>query len=46
MEASLILATIARQFRLELAADATIVPLATVTLRPASGVKVILSKRS
>jgi cytochrome P450 len=45
MEATLILATIARQFRLELAPDATIAPLATITLRPAHGVKVVLTKR-
>ena len=45
MEATLILATIARQYRLTLAADAKIVPLPTITLRPAHGVKVVLTKR-
>jgi cytochrome P450 len=45
MEATLILATIARRFRLRLAPDAVIAPLPTATLRPAHGVKVILSKR-
>jgi len=45
MEATLILATIARKYRLKLAPDAVIAPLPTITLRPAHGVKVILSKR-
>jgi cytochrome P450 len=45
MEAILILATIARQFRLELVDDAEIIPLPTITLRPARGVKVTLKKR-
>ena len=45
MEATLILATIARQYRLKLARDASIVPLPTITLRPAHGVKVVLGKR-
>ena len=45
MEASLLLATIARRYRLKLAPDAVIKPLPTMTLRPAHGVKVILSKR-
>ena len=45
MEATLILATIARRYRLELAADAKIAPLPTITLRPAHGVKVVLTKR-
>jgi len=45
MEASLILATIARKYSLKLAPDATIALLPTMTLRPAHGVKVILSRR-
>ena len=45
MEATLILATIAQKYRLKLAPDAMIAPLPTITLRPAHGVKVILSKR-
>jgi cytochrome P450 len=45
MEASLILATIARRYSLKLAPDATIALLPTMTLRPAHGVKVILSRR-
>jgi len=46
MEAILILATIAQKFRIKLAPDAVVEPLATITLRPARGVKVILEKRS
>jgi cytochrome P450 len=45
MEAALVLATIAQKFRLRLAPDANVTPLATITLRPAHGVKVVLSKR-
>ena len=45
MEATLILATIARRYRLKLATDAAITPLPTITLRPAHGVKVVLAKR-
>jgi len=45
MEAALILATIAQKYRLRLAPDAVIAPLPTMTLRPAHGVKVILSRR-
>jgi cytochrome P450 len=45
MEATLILATIAQKFRVRLAPDAVVKPLATITLRPAHGVKVILEKR-
>jgi cytochrome P450 len=45
MEAVLILATIAQRYRLRLAADANIVPLPTMTLRPAHGVKVVLTRR-
>ena len=45
MEAALILATIAQKYRLRLAPDARVTPLPTMTLRPAHGVKVVLSKR-
>jgi cytochrome P450 len=45
MEATLILATIATKYRLRLAPDAVVVPLPTATLRPAHGVKVVLSRR-
>ncbi|HEV3310538.1 MAG TPA: cytochrome P450 [Chloroflexota bacterium] len=45
MESALVLATIAQKFRLNLAPDANVTPLATITLRPAHGVKVSLSKR-
>jgi cytochrome P450 len=44
MEAALVLATIAQKFRLRLAPDADVAPLPTMTLRPAHGVKVVLSK--
>ena len=43
MESALLLATIARRFRLRLAPDAVVVPLPSMTLRPAHGVKVIVS---
>jgi cytochrome P450 len=45
MEAALVLATVAQKFRLRLAEDATVTPLATMTLRPAHGVKVVLCGR-
>ncbi len=45
MEATLILATVAQKYRLSLAPDAAVAPLATMTLRPAHGVKVVLSAR-
>jgi cytochrome P450 len=45
MEATLILATIARRYRVTLTPDARIAPLPTITLRPAHGVKVVLRKR-
>jgi len=45
MEAALILATIAQKYRLRLAPDAVIAPLPTMTLRPAHGVRVVLSRR-
>jgi cytochrome P450 len=45
MEATLLLATIARRFRLALTPDATVTPLPTMTLRPDGGVKVRLTRR-
>jgi cytochrome P450 len=45
MEAALILATIARKFRLRLVADHPVVPLASITLRPRHGVRVTLESR-
>jgi len=45
MEATLILATIARKFRLRLVADHPVVPLASITLRPRHGVRVTLEAR-
>jgi cytochrome P450 len=45
MEATLILATIARKFRLRLVAEHAVVPLASITLRPRHGVRVRLEAR-
>jgi cytochrome P450 len=45
MEATLILATIARKFRLRLVANHPVVPLASITLRPRNGVRVTLESR-
>jgi cytochrome P450 len=45
MEAVLLLATIARRFRVKLAPDAVVKPLPTMTLRPDGGMKVIVSAR-
>jgi cytochrome P450 len=45
MEATLILATIARRFRLRLVANHAVVPLASITLRPRHGVRVTLESR-
>jgi len=45
MEATLILATIARKFRLRLVTNHPVVPLASITLRPRHGVHVILESR-
>ena len=45
MEAALVLATVAQRFRLEMAADAKIEPLASIVLRPKHGVPVILRAR-
>lgn len=45
MEASLLLATIAQKYRLRLVANHPVVPLASITLRPRHGVRVILESR-
>jgi len=45
MEAALVLATIARKFRLRLVANHPVVPLASITLRPRHGVRVTLESR-
>jgi|SRR6516164_1827785 len=45
MEATLTLATIARRFRFRLVKDHPVVPLASITLRPRYGVKVIVDER-
>ena len=45
MEATLILATIVRKFRLRLVANHPVVPLASITLRPRHGVRVVLEAR-
>jgi cytochrome P450 len=45
MEATLLLATIARKFRLRLVADHPVAPLASITLRPRHGVRVTLQAR-
>jgi hypothetical protein len=45
MEAALILATIARRFRLERTSEAEIVPFPSITLRPQGGVPLRLVKR-
>lgn len=45
MEAVLILATIAQQFRLTLVPNQIIKPLPSVTLRPEHGIKMVLEKR-
>ena len=45
MEASLVLATVAQRFRLEMAPDAKIEPLASIVLRPKHGVPVVLRAR-
>ena len=45
MEATLILATIAQRYRLRLVPDHPVVPLASITLRPRYGVRVVLESR-
>ena len=44
METALVLATIAQKFRLRLAPNHRVVPLASITLRPRHGVRVILER--
>jgi cytochrome P450 len=46
MEATLLLATIAQRWCLKLAPGAVVTPLPSMTLRPASGVKVVVSSRT
>ena len=45
MEATLILATVAQKYRLRLVPDHPVVPLASITLRPRYGVRVMLESR-
>jgi cytochrome P450 len=45
MEAALVLATIAQKFRLRLAPNHPVEPLASITLRPRHGVRVVLERR-
>ena len=45
MEATLILATVAQKYRLHLVPNHPVVPLASITLRPRYGVRVILESR-
>src|SRR5690348_2689135 len=45
MEAILILATIAQKYRLRLVPDHPVVPLASITLRPRHGVRMVLKSR-
>jgi cytochrome P450 len=45
MEATLLLATIAQKFRLHLVPNHPVVPLASITLRPRHGVRMILESR-
>lgn len=46
MEATLLLATIAQRFRLLLAPNQRIEPLASITLRPKNGIRVVLEERA
>jgi cytochrome P450 len=45
MESALVLATMARKYRLRLAPDAVVEPLPSMTLRPAHGLNMLVSKR-
>jgi cytochrome P450 len=45
MEATLILATVAQRYRLRLVPDHPVVPLASITLRPRHGVRMVLESR-
>ncbi len=44
-EATLLLATIAKKFRLELASEQPVVPQPSTTLRPRGGIRMVLNKR-
>jgi cytochrome P450 len=46
MEATLLLATIAKRFRMRLASDQRVKPLASITLRPKNGIRVQLEQRA
>jgi cytochrome P450 len=46
MEAALTLATIAQQYRFRLVPEHPVVPLASITLRPRYGIRVVLESRS
>ena len=46
MEATLLLATIAQRFRLRLTPNQRIEPLASITLRPKNGIRVVLEERA
>jgi cytochrome P450 len=46
MEATLLLATIAKRFRLGLASGLRVVPQPSVTLRPRGGIEMRLEERS
>lgn len=46
MEAALVLATIARRYRFRLVEGHPVVPLASITLRPRHGIRVVLEKRA
>jgi cytochrome P450 len=45
MEATLLLATIAQRYRIRLAPNQRIAPLASITLRPKNGIRVELEER-
>jgi hypothetical protein len=45
MEATLLLATIARRFRFRPAPGAAVKPMLSVTMRPAGGIPMVLSAR-
>jgi cytochrome P450 len=45
MEATLVLATVAQQFRLRMMPNQEVVPLASITLRPKNGIAMRLESR-
>jgi cytochrome P450 len=45
METALVLATIAQHFRFDIVPEHPVVPIASITLRPRYGIKVVLDKR-